>query len=625
MAGAGAARGAGNWANRRLAEYRNGVNPGSDDAKPALGLDRAAAFLALVVPLAVTLLRSAASSDWRDDVPAVTALGVLPLGTEGFLGMVGAQAASLLPLGGRWLRAAWVGAFAVALVGRLVYASAVRLLAARSPTPHLAPPLALAAALTATLSPAFQAEGTVIGGGALAAAVALAALAARLALPSRDVRSSFLVGALAALTAVESHAALLALLVALAAVPIARGRAPDGRALLGGLAGAAAVALLVAAALVVRAGSPHSFVDLGFGLGQSSLATLDPSTLRATAFSAWLGDVGPVALALSVGGVAVGVLARATRAVVAPLVALAAIDLGFPAHPIDALAPDPSAPARLLALAALSTAGALGVQSAALLLARARLPFARPAAVLLVVFDFTLVFVGVESSASATERRTGRANEIWTDEAFASLPDSALLLGRSEAVAFRLWAAGLVRGERTDVVVVPTSLLERGGLRRRLLAQEPALAPLLRDIALTQRPGEYALSTLADARPLFVELDSGFDERVSDHVVPGAFWLRFRAHPVGRSDRNIAFRRAARASERAVAAVQAKDLAGDAWATRAVLVAALRQRALFLAARRDHDTALEAAAELETLAPNDAVAADVKKRFAEHAPLARTP
>jgi hypothetical protein len=602
------------------------VSPGSDDTRPGFELDRAAAFLALVVPLVVTLLRASATSDWRDDVPAVTALGVLPLGTEGFLGLVGAQAASLLPLGGRWLRAAWVGAFAVALVGRLVYASASRLLAARSVTPHLAPPLALAAALIATLSAAFQVEGTVIGGAALATAAALAALTARLSLPARDVRSGFVVGALAALAGVESHAALLSLVVALATLSIAKKRAPDTRVLLGGLGGAALVALLVAAALICRAGSAHAFVDLGFGLGQSSLAALDPSTLRATAFSAWLTDVGPVALALSLGGALVGLLRPATRPLVACLLALAAIDLGFPSQAVGSLVPDPSAPARLLALAALSIVGALGVQSAALLLARARLPFATPAAVLLVVFDFTLVFVGAESSASAMERRSGRANEVWTDEALASLPQNALLLGRSEAVAFRLWAAQLVRGERPDVVVVPTTLLERGGLRQRLLSEERALAPLLRDVALTGRPGEYALSTLADARPLFVELDTGFDERVSDHVLPAAFWLRFRAHPVGRSDRTVAFERAKQRGARALAAVRTEDGGDDVSATRAVLVATLRQRALFLAARRDHDLALEAAAGLVELDAGDAVAADVKKRFALHTPLAqRTP
>jgi hypothetical protein len=276
----------------------------------------------------------------------------------------------------------------------------------------------------------------------------------------------------------------------------------------------------------------------------------------------------------------------------------------------------------LLAVSGLSVVGALGVQSAALLLSRARLPFATPAAVLLVVFHFTLIFVGAETSASAAERRTGLANDIWTDEAFASLPRNGLLLGRSEAVAFRLWAAQLVRGERPDVVVVPATLLERGGLRRRMLASEPALAPLLRDIALTERPGEYALSTLADARPLFVELDRNWDEKKSDHIVPGAFWLRFRAHPVGRSDRSFAFERAARRIQRTVRATLPNE-GSDGSATRSVLVAMLRQQVLFLAARRDGDTALRAAAELVKLDPNDAVAADVRKRFAEQAELAR--
>jgi hypothetical protein len=317
------------------------------------------------------------------------------------------------------------------------------------------------------------------------------------------------------------------------------------------------------------------------------------------------------------------VLARSTRPLVVPLLALAAIDLGFPAHPVGTLAPDPSASARLLAVSGLAIVGALGVQSAALLLSRARLPFATPAAVLLVVFDFTLVFVGAETSAAAAARRTGYAGEVWTDEAFSSLPKNGLLLGRSEAVAFRLWAAQLVRGERPDLVVVPVTLLERGGLRRRLLDSEPALAPVLRDIALTERPGEYALSTLADARPLFVELDRNWDERQSDHIVPGAFFLRFRPHPVGRSDRTVAFDRAVRRSERVLTAVTPEKSRGDASSTRAVLVATLRQKALFLMARRDRETALRAAAELVRLDPKDEVAAEVNKRFADHAELAQ--
>jgi hypothetical protein len=190
-------------------------------------------------------------------------------------------------------------------------------------------------------------------------------------------------------------------------------------------------------------------------------------------------------------------------------------------------------------------------------------------------------------------------------------------------VAFRLWAAQLVRGERPDAVVVPVTLLERGGLRRRLLAQERALAPVLRDIALTERPGEYALSTLADARPLFVELDRNWDERQSDHIVPGAFWLRFRPHPVGRSDRTVAFERASRRLERTLSAVTPEKSRGDGSATRSVLVATLRQQALFLTARRDRETALRAATALTRLDPKDEVAAQVNKRFAEHAELAQ--
>jgi hypothetical protein len=236
-------------------------------------------------------------------------------------------------------------------------------------------------------------------------------------------------------------------------------------------------------------------------------------------------------------------------------------------------------------------------------------PFARPAAVLLVAFDFTLVFVGSEASAHATERRASRASEVWTDEGFSGLPPRALLLARSEALAFRLWSAQLVRGERPDVVVVPVSLLERGALRRRLLAAEPALSPLLRDIALSGRPGEYALSTLADARPLFVELDSTWDERLSEHVVPEAFWLRFHPNPVGRSDRTLAVARAGSRFDRVVAAVAP---GAGAEATRAVVVASLRQRALFLAARRDHETTAQTLDRLDKLAPNDEVASKLR-------------
>jgi hypothetical protein len=576
--------------------------------------------LSLCAPLVLTLLRAAPGSDWRDDQPALSGLGLLPLGSEGWLSLVGSQLANALPFGGRWLRAAWVQAFALSLVSRLLFGRAQRLLAANHDAPRLTPLLALAASLTAVLSSTFQLEGTIVGGATLGTAAALLTLSASERLPARDARSSLVLGALFALTAVESHAAALALVLALVVRGVARRRMPDARSAWFAFAGAASVGAFVLLALLGRSLAPSAWLDLGLGLGQSSLFAAEVPAESSTALSAWLGEVGVIPFGLALAGISLGLLRKVTRLAVLPLFVLVLLDLALPAARVGILSADPFGPTRLLAVSALGLGAALGVQAAALALLRTRLPFTQPAAVLLVVFDFTLVFVGSEASAAATDRRDSVTTEVWTDEGLASLPQNALLLARSEAIAWRLWSAQLVRGERPDVVVVPTALLERGGLRRRLLAEEPALAPLLRDMALAGKPGEYALSTLSDARPLFVELDQGWDERLNEHIVPQSFWLRFRANPVGRSDRNSALARAGRRFDRVIEAVAPDKHGESARATRTVVVAGLRQRALFLAARRDRETALDTAALLERLVPGDDVASRVRADVAQVKP-----
>ena len=163
-------------------------------------------------------------------------------------------------------------------------------------------------------------------------------------------------------------------------------------------------------------------------------------------------------------------LARArTRWLVVPLVAFVAADTVFPATQVGLLAADPLAPLRLLALAAVAAGVALGVHTAALALQKVKVPFARPAAVLLVAFDFTLVFVTSEDSSYVANRRGEYAADVWTDEALGALPPRSLVLVRSEAIAWRFWAARVVRGERPDVVVVPVHLLGRGSVARRLI------------------------------------------------------------------------------------------------------------------------------------------------------------
>jgi hypothetical protein len=251
----------------------------------------------------------------------------------------------------------------------------------------------------------------------------------------------------------------------------------------------------------------------------------------------------------------------------------------------------------------LALAAALGVQEVALGLERARLPFSRPAAVLLVVFNFSLVLASSESPAIASEQHEAMACETWTDEALASIAPGSLLIARSETLIFRLLAAQIVRGERRDVVVVPSPLLERGGLRRRLLALEPELAPLLREIALNGRPSEFALSDLSDVRPLYVELDPTWDPRLLDHLAPRAFWIRYFAHPLGNSDRREAFDKAQSGFDRVV------QIAGDnpehERATRAVLLALVRERAELFDRVHDLSSLGRTLERLKTLEPQD--------------------
>src|SRR5262249_546519 len=151
--------------------------------------------------------------------------------------------------GGRAERAAWVGALAAALASRLLFGLARRALAV-SERSALGAALALAAALTAVLSPAFQIEATSVGRTALAAALALLAFTAAERLPREDVRSSVVAGALASLVLAESHAAALALAVALFVRACLRRAVPETRELVAWCAGLAVPQALFALALV---------------------------------------------------------------------------------------------------------------------------------------------------------------------------------------------------------------------------------------------------------------------------------------------------------------------------------------------------------------------------------------
>ncbi len=570
-------------------------------------------WIAAGIALVVTLWRVSAAAQWRDDLAVVRSLGLVPVGGEGLVTTLLAQLAALLPVGGRLMRVGAVSAVGVAATAALLYELTRRLLEHNARAPALGAALALAAALMATLCPSWQLEGTVAGGASVAVALALSTLLLRPDASTSDARAWLGCGLLLGLTWMESHVAGVVTLVAAAVQVVVLRELPPrrGLALLGG--GVAIVVAFGATLTLLRPFAVRAWVDLGydpFGLG---LIAVDAAAERTGAFEAWLAELGVVSLVIAAAAAVWGLVRARTRWLLAPLLVFVLADALFPASRISVVVADPMGAVRLLALAGLAVGTALGVHTIALGLQKVKVPMARPAAVLLVVFDFTLVLVAAEDSAYVANRRGDYAAEVWTDEAIDALPPQSLVLVRSHSIAWRLWAARVVRGERPDVVVVPVHLLGRGSVARRLITLEPALTDLVKDVAISGRPGEYSLSTLADQRPLYVELNPEWDERLREHLVPQAIWMRFSPHALGRSDRRLALQVGIERFER-VRSVAAEP-AAEHRATLAVLGVGLRDQALALASLGDRE-GLEQTLEIcEELDDEDPLVAELRARM----------
>ncbi|EYF06535.1 hypothetical protein [Chondromyces apiculatus] len=548
--------------------------------------------MATVLPFALALVRAASAGQWRDDLPAVRDLGLVAVGVGGGLSTAVTQALALVPLGPRTFRAALGSALALGVSARLLYGMVRDLLLAAAhrapagswlsrlglaggalPSPRLSSLLAAIATLTAALSPTWQREGTVGGGAMLATAGALGVVRiaqrclAREPMDARgrgraDVQRArwwIALGALLGATVAESPMAGLAALGAALAMsaavpgvlwggPQKAGRQGEGRqgvwpsakVLRGAVLAAIGVAVLLLAPLALRPLAPRAWADLGRALSTERMAALDVASAHTGALSAWVREVGVVSLLIAVGGALLAVARAPARHLVAPFLALLVLDSLLPARAAGVLSADPLTAVRSLAVAGIAAGSAVGVQEAARALLHARVPLAKSAAVLVVMFHVTLVALTSEEAGFAADRSEQTSAEVWADEALGSLEPRAAILVRSPAVAWRLWAARLTRGERPDVVVIPVPLLNRGRVALNLLLQEPALEPLLRDFALSGEPSELGLSTLADVRPLHVELDRRWSRRLLSHLSVDGLWLEFAPEPLGPSDRKLA-------------------------------------------------------------------------------------
>jgi hypothetical protein len=508
---------------------------------------------------ALALLRAPALPTWRADAALLRATD-LALGASGNVAALLGSLARWLPVGTE----AYRQALPVALAAGVAAACTARL--ARAPLaplglhPWLAGLLASFAALGACLSPTFQREALAPGGGALAAALALATLVVS---PGSEGRKgggegrAALAGALWVQTLVENPWAALALGATLLALR-ARAEGPwGGRAwAAGALAGALPWALLA----VVRA---PSLVDPWAG----AWAALSGGEGRASR-GLWplIEEVGVPTLIASACGLALSARKRDARAPAWLL--LAALPMcGFAAG--DPRAPDPFAAARALALVAVALGAVAALGRVLTALASTPLPLGRAVASMAGLLALARVVMAADEGWQAgTPNRF--AVEAWTDEAIESLPKGAALLVRAKPFVDRLLVAQAVEGRRDDLLVVPLSSATRRRVAAGLLAREPSLSTLVRDQALYGEPSEYALASLASSRPLYVEGSPGRARRVASHAAPEALWLRFSQQPVGTSDRRAGQEQSGRSVERVLTA--ARPGGGVDEATRRALV-----------------------------------------------------
>jgi hypothetical protein len=596
-------------------------------APSAPWLDRALGLVAVWVPFCVAVARAASSGQWRDDLPAVRDLGLVAVGLGGGVSTLVAQTLGLIPLGPRTFRAALGSALALALASRLLYGLVRRILAAAGPSPRLGAALAMIATLTAALSPTWQREATVGGGAMIATALVLAALTLgmrALAAPLAFApRAWFGLGAIAGAAFAESPPAALAIVAMTLTLVVARRHErslarlapPSPRVLLGAAAAAAFIAALLVAPLALRPLAPRAWIDVGRALSASSLSSMDAAGPRTTALAAWIHEVGLVSLGIAVFGMGSALLRPRLRPLVAPILCLVALDTLLPARAAGVLAADPLTALRSLAVAALAIGSALGVHEVVGRILAARFPMARAAAVLVVVFHLTLAALTSEEAGFATDRSEQLAAEVWADEALGQLQPRSAILVRSPALAWRLWAARLTRGERPDVLIIPVPLLDRGRVAQSLIAGDRELEPLLRSYALTGDPTEFSLSKIADVRALHVELDPVWSKRLVSHLRLDGLWLEYAPQPLGPSDRKQSSSNAAAAPLRRVL-LAISDAAIPESPTATVLVTTLRADASVLNALGERDAADLVLGRLDDLAARDPVVAAAPLPFA---------
>lgn len=568
----------------------------------------------ILTPGIVALYRISADSVWRDDMAVVRGLQVVSLGGPSSLSTLLMQASSLLPIGTLSFRMGIASAVGLSLCAALLQILTTRVLTLHvSDAPLLNRLLATVATLTVTLAPALQAEGTAGGGAVMALAAALAVFTMLFHGPSQGLRWYLLASVMYGALLAES---VLTGLVIVPSIAVALwGLRPQGsrRALLWLLAFAIIPAVFLHLPAVIRPHAPNVAIHFGHGFELASLVPIDPEARVTGALGAWKGEVGLISLVVALLGLGVGLWRKRVRWVVLPLALAVVADAVFPATKGSVLFTDLLVPLRAVAVAAISVIAALGVQAIVTTLLDTRLVLGRAAAVLVVLFNVTLIGITSEQATFSVDRSQWWGASAYADEAFEKLPSNAVVLARSHAVMWRLLAARTLTGARPDVIVVPFPLIAKGSVASQILEDEPAASLLLRDMILQGTPTAHAIARVADQRALYAEFDPSWPAELATQMKADGLWILLKPHPLGRSDRREGITQSAKIIRRLVADARACDVPDRA--TESVLLSLARQQTVAAALANDLQTARDSLGVLEELAPEDRFVRMVRQRL----------
>jgi Protein of unknown function (DUF2723) len=105
-----------------------------------------------------------------------------------------------------------------------------------------------------------------------------------------------------------------------------------------------------------------------------------------------------------------------------------------------------------------------------------------------------------------------------------AVPARAVVIVHLPQTAFRHWELLATEAARPDVTLVPLPFLGYPGVARALLARDPMLTELVREYASSGQLSVRALQSLAERRPVLVELDVRVPVELYETLAPSAIY-----------------------------------------------------------------------------------------------------